>query len=116
VPAVHQQMQQINHKLCRVLELIQQQESGPVRVTDADLARLLSELQKAEQIRATATRNGDELCSEFVEYRRNLEDLRVMLPKLQARYSAERARLQHDHSHLQAANGWAQTQEMLQRR
>ncbi len=116
MPITSQLLQETNGKLHRLLELIHQQESGPIRVTAVDLAGLLSELQKVAHLRKTKNGNDPAFAAEFVEYRRALENLRAMLPKLQARYVAEKARLERDRNHLRAANGWARSQEMLQRR
>jgi len=52
----------------------------------------------------------------FIEYRNHLENLRDILPGLQARYITERARLERDRAHQHAASGWVQSQELLQRR
>ncbi|SRR6266496_4965615 len=111
------QVQETNRRLSHFLELVQQQESGPLQIQASELAELLSELRKVEQLRAAALGTGDEaLTRSLAEYRAHLQHLDAMLPRLQARYAAEKARLERDRAHLQAASGWAQTQEMLRRR
>lgn len=114
--AAAQQMHETNRRLRDFLELIPQQESGPLRIGPADLTSLLAELKNVERFRKNEINADARLDTELAEYRKNLEDLRGLLPSLQARYIAERARLEHDRSHLQAAAGWAQTQEILHRR
>jgi hypothetical protein len=116
VPITLQFLQENNGKLHHLLELIQQQESGPIRITAADLAGLLSELQKVGQLREERSCNEAALAAEFAKYRKALEHLRAILPKLQARYVAEKARLERDRKHLYAASGWAHSQEMLHHR
>ena len=112
-----QQMQETNRKLRRLLELVPQQESGPLRIAATDLTSLLTELRKVEQFRMSGANTCDgPLAAEVEEYRQNLEGLRDVLPRLQARYVAERARLEHNRAHLQAATGWAQNQGSLHRR
>ena len=51
MPITPQLLQETNGKLHRLLELMQQQESGPIRVNAVDLAGLLSELQRVAQLR-----------------------------------------------------------------
>lgn len=114
MPITPQLLQETNGKLHRLLQLMQQQESGPIRVTAVDLAGLLAELQKIAQLRKAKGKTDPTLAAEFAEYRKILENLRAMLPKAQARYIAEKARLEHDRNHLRAASGWAHSQEMLQ--
>lgn len=116
MPITPQLLQETNGKLHRLLELMQQQESGPIRVNAVDLAGLLSELQRVAQLRKAKSKTDPTLAAEFAEYRKVLENLRAMVPRLQARYVAEKARLERDHNHLRAASGWAHSQDMLQRR
>ncbi len=116
-PVGLQQVQETNRKLSHFLRLAQEQESGPLRIVAADLLRLSSELRKMEQLRAAKSDSGDaSLAEAWAEYRKHLENLAFLLPGLQARYAAEKARLERDRAHLQAASGWVQTQEMLRRR
>ena len=116
MPLVLQQMQETNRRLSRVLELIRQQESGPLRIEEVDLAGLSAELRKVEQLRAAMPDRDKSLAATLTEYKERLQGLAALLPGLQARFAAEKARLERDRSHLQAASGWAQSQEVLRRR
>jgi hypothetical protein len=117
VTSVLQQMQAINSRLARLTSLIQQQGSGPLRIGAEELAALLAELRRIEDLRAGKHDGSDRsLAAAKAEYRVHLENLATLLPRLQARYLAEKAHLEHDQAHVQAASGWAQSQEMLRRR
>jgi len=109
-------MQETNRKLKHLCELIREQESGPLHITAPDLANLSSELKSVEQLRARANSSDGSLHPVFIEYRNHLENLRDILPGLQARYITERARLECDRAHQHAASGWVQSQELLYRR
>jgi hypothetical protein len=75
-----------------------------------DLSDLL-----AEVLRAAACRRGvapscvpdADWEKEISEYRSNLEKLRKVLPSVQGRLLAERARLQNAQSHVTAVKAWA---------
>ena len=114
---VLQQLQAINGRLAHLTSLIRQQESGPLRIGANDLAVLLAELRRIEDLRTANHGWSDEsLTAAQEEYKLHLENLSALLPSLQARYLAEKAHLEHDQAHAQAASGWAQSQEILRPR
>jgi hypothetical protein len=117
VISILQQLQAINGRLAHLTTLIQQQESGPLRISADDLAGLLAELRRIEDVRSANCGWSDESLNAAQEqYKSHLENLSALLPRLQARYLAEKAHLERDHVHLRAANDWAQTQEILWQR
>jgi hypothetical protein len=117
VTSTLQQMQAVNGRLAQVTNLIQQQESGPLRISADDLVLLLAELRRAEDLRVSNSGwKNESFAVAQAEYRTHLENLSAMLPRLQARYLAEKSHLERDQAHVQAATGWAQSQEMLRQR
>ena len=71
---------------------------------------LLGELLKAgERLRAGFPSAPDpELDSEICDYRRNLEQLRDLMPFIQTQLLKERARLEQERTRLESAGQWAQ--------
>jgi hypothetical protein len=76
-----------------------------------DLQELLAELLRTSGCLRTgstvATLNA-ELENEIADYRTNLESLAKVLPSVQGRFLAERARLQIEQSHIAARKAWAE--------
>jgi hypothetical protein len=76
-----------------------------------DLKDLLAELQRASgclRIGTAGVLPDPALTNEILEYRANLETLAKVLPSVQGRLLAERARLQNTQSQLAARNAWAE--------
>jgi hypothetical protein len=72
------------------------------------VAELLSAvLQVGEWLPTASAEERQFLESQVAEYRRNLERLRGVLPLLELRLQSERARLESQRAHLQAAVEWA---------
>jgi hypothetical protein len=78
-------------------------------VQASDLQDLLAELLRASGCLRTGEQpTGTELESEIAEYRTNLESLAKVLPSVQGRLLAERARIQIEQSHIAARKAWAE--------
>ena len=76
-----------------------------------DLQELLAELLRAStclRIDSPTTPANRELFAEISSYRTNLESLSKILPSIQGRLLAERARLQIEQSNLAARKAWAE--------
>src|SRR5437667_9942942 len=69
VAAAAQQMHETNRRLRDFLELIPQQESGPLRIGPADLTSLLAELKNVERFRKNEINADARLDTELAEYR-----------------------------------------------
>jgi hypothetical protein len=86
----------------------------PVALTQiqaSDLQELLAELLRTSGCLRTgspAATPDAELESEIAEYRTNLESLAKVLPSVQGRLLAERARIQIEQSHIAARKAWAE--------
>ena len=82
---------------------------SPVQAND--LQDLLAELLRASGCLGTGPEEkltDGELESEIAEYRANLESLAKVLPSVQGRLLAERARIQIEQSHIAARKAWAE--------
>lgn len=82
---------------------------SPVQAND--LQDLLAELLRASGCLHTGPEERPtdaELESEIAEYRANLESLAKVLPSVQGRLLAERARIQIEQSHIAARKAWAE--------
>jgi hypothetical protein len=82
---------------------------SPIQAQDLHdlLAELLSNsicLRTGSAGAATST----ELENEIADYRTNLESLAKILPSVQGRFLAERARLQIEQGHIAARKAWAE--------
>jgi hypothetical protein len=55
-----------------------------------------------------------ELQDEMNRYRWNLERLQALLPEVHAKLLVERARLESERTHLEAANAWAQASRHIE--
>jgi hypothetical protein len=76
-----------------------------------DLQELLAELLRASSclhIGSEGVTRHSELENEIADYRANLESLAKVLPSVQGRLLAERARLQIEQSHVAARKAWAE--------
>ena len=76
-----------------------------------DLHELLAELLRTSGCLRIGLENATpdtELENEIADYRANLESLAKVLPTVQGRFLAERARLQIEQSHIAARKAWAE--------
>lgn len=73
------------------------------------LAAVLSEILSVREmlLRNERSPGNLELTAELGKYRSHLEHLRILMPSLQAELLTERARLEAERSHLEAASGWS---------
>lgn len=104
-----QQLRQACHVLSDFLSLLRMADHGCAQVTPADLARTFAEIARVGEIlRLCPTSALDpELEDAFRLYRGLLERLRQEMPLLQGRLLTERARLEAQRAHLEAATLWA---------
>ena len=100
-----------NRQISQFLEMVAQQESGPIRVTATHLSDLLSDIQEMNAALYQYSHGAKNVRGEheIIEYRANLEKLNAAMPPLKARLLTERAHLEHERNHLKAAVRWAQT-------
>jgi len=84
--------------------------AAPADVVAASLTELMDELLHASDLlRGAETGPDADLEQQINQYRGNIEQLQEMLPAIQGRLIAERARLENIRSHLAAAANWTQT-------
>jgi hypothetical protein len=76
-------------------------------------AALRTELARAERLRRHAAAPALAGTKEQIEYRTNLENIQQLLSNLHARMLVERARLDRDRSHLQAAADWRRSIQQI---
>lgn len=113
--ALNQTLHEANSKMRHVLSLFKSQSSAashPAHFTSADLSSLLADLRRVgEQLRSsTPTTHASE---ELVEYHAHLQQLRLVLPRLQAQLAAEQIRLHREHTHLDAAANWSRANKAI---
>lgn len=113
MPNLVEILRETSRNIQRILESIEQGGGGPVSLTSADLSELLRELQSAGNHLVASCGGGSEnhLDQQLAEYRNHLEKLRDALANLQMRLIVERAALDREQGHLQAATGWARANE-----
>lgn len=99
-------LRQVNQRLESLLaRILAEPLSG---VTTQEMEGLLSDLLRA----AEWTRIGHQPAdaeAEIIQYRRHLLQLRDLLPQVQAQLLTERARLELERRHLQAASSWTES-------
>ncbi|HTR26011.1 MAG TPA: hypothetical protein VMI10_18705 [Terriglobales bacterium] len=100
----------INAHLRGVLIWLRPERKHCTAVTPQDFMAILEQLMRAAALR-DSSRPSRELEKEILEYRDNLKELKRMLPDLQGRLLAERARLETTRSHLAAAAIWAKARK-----
>jgi len=106
--SLKQSLQDANGKMRQMLGMLVLQDSGPLQVSAGDLSELLSSIQYASHELASHEDGAKAAKSELSEFHRNLEQLKVALPHLHSRLLAERARLELQRRHLNAASHWAE--------
>ena len=108
MPGITDSLRDSNRELRLLLQGIGDAGVG-VKVTPEQLAALLNVLLRVgEWIRSGQTSDPEPaLARELEEYRHHMEALRRLMPSVQACLLTERARLEADRAHLQAAAAWA---------
>ncbi len=100
-----------NHRLRAILNSLEGESGAETpAVTPEQLTGLLTELLRAgECLRSNAQGSSADpkMVHEISEYRSTVEQLRTVLPNVQARLLTERARLEAERAHLEAAADWA---------
>ena len=108
------ELTQTNATLRNVLELLANPTPGATAKYFADLRRELSRAQRLRQEIASAPA-APGASSAQIEYRNTLEKLQAALSSLQGRMLVERARLDRDRSHWQAAADWRRSMQQIYR-
>jgi hypothetical protein len=105
-----QNLRQANASLWRRLETLAPA-AHPGPISPSQMNALLSELMRIGQcLRAGLPKAPDsELNAEIVEYRRNVERLRDLLPFIHTQLVRERARLEAERARLESAENWARS-------
>ena len=104
-----QSLQDANGKMRQILAMLVLQDSGPLQVTAGELSDLLLIIQHASHQLESHEHDTKVAKPELSEFHRNLEQLKLALPHLHSRLLAERARLELQRRHLNAASKWAET-------
>ncbi len=104
----------INDKLCAVLSVWQSKPGEPSTFTPTVFTALLAELHRAAELLGGVSSSAapdPQLEDEISDYRRNVQQLEIALPKIQGRLLIEKARLENARSHLAAASAWAEARK-----
>jgi hypothetical protein len=98
-----------NKHLRLVLIRLRPEQQHCSSIKPEDLSDLRTEIQRAADCvqGASLAPQASELRNESLEYRRNLEQLKHLLPDLQIRLLAEKSRLEGEKKHVAAAAAWA---------
>lgn len=79
-----------------------------ITATPEQITGLLSELMHAgEWLRSLPADSGDAIKQELSEYRKQVEQLRALLPTIHSALLRERARLEQQRDRLKSASEWA---------
>ena len=100
----------VNGNLRAGLRRLQPELNGASPLKPQDLSGLLAEVLRGAACRRSVAPGSvpdAEWEKEISEYRGNLEKLRKVLPSVQGRLLAEKARLQNAQSHVTAVKAWA---------
>ena len=104
----------VNVHLRAALNRMQPEPGAPWLLKADDLSDLRAVILRAAKcqraIEANATPEA-EAVKELREYRTNMEELAWVLPNVQGRLLAEKARLQNGRAHLAAIESWAQASQ-----
>jgi len=108
---IAQGLHEANSRLNHWLSVLAPAHAEPVLATPEHMAGLLADLMRAgEWLRSGISRENDpELDHELTEYRTHIERLRQLLPAIQGQLLTERARIEAERAHLEAASAWART-------
>ena len=99
----------VNKHLRLVLIRLRPEQQHCSSIKPEDFSDLRSEIQRAASCvqGVSLAFQAPELRSESLEYRRNLEQVKQLLPDLQIRLLAEKSRLEGEKEHVAAAAAWA---------
>lgn len=102
-------LRNINRRLRTLLDTVAPENVEPVPATPEQLAGLLTELLQAGDLlrQPRVEAHTLEMDGEINSYRKNVERLRDIVPIMQTRLLAERARLEAERTHLESAAAWA---------
>lgn len=98
-----------NERLYMLLTQLQDTTIAGVTGTDA-VVRLLSQIASTARLSSMFAAGLNQTAAgaaELAKYRNTLEELRRILPAIQTRLLADRARLETERSHYYAASAWA---------
>ena len=103
-----QQLEKTNDKLRQLLETLGPADVSPTLNTQ-DVAAVFTEvMQVGEWLRDGLARNAEgPMANELARYHQHLEQLRQILPRIHGHLLTERARLEAERTHLEAAAAWA---------
>jgi hypothetical protein len=113
MPADHSivQLRSVNEKLHALLLQVRQESLGAGTGAGDAFVHLLSEVASAARLSCVfvCCRESVAASEELAKYRRTLQELRQLLPTIQARLLSDRARLEAERAHCSAATAWAET-------
>ena len=100
-----------NRNLGRLLDLLEADPSVRRGIAPDDLAVILTELLRVGEWLhgGSIPKNNPEVARALAQYRASLDRLRSLMPFLHTQLLTERARLETERSHLEAASAWAGT-------
>ena len=105
-----ERVQHANQNLGQLVDMLAADQER-IRITPEHLSILLAELLRVgETVQSEGVPENDpELSMALHQYRQHMERLRELLPSLQACLLNERARLEAERSHLEAACAWTES-------
>ena len=107
MPSAVESLREINGYLRLALVGLQPERRHCSTITPQDFTAILNQLLRAGSL-GDHFESSVEVEKELLEYRGNLEKLKQLLPDLQGRLLAEKARLENALSQLASAEVWAQ--------
>ncbi len=110
IPDTLQTLRQVNESLRSALHRLRPEHTHCSAIQPQDFACLLSEIVRAAgclQSQPFARVADAALQQESLEYRGNLEKLRVFLPEVHRSLLVEKSRLETAQAHVAAATTWA---------
>jgi len=105
-------LEAINNELQQALDELWR--DATVAASPRTFASVLTVLQRGSEVRralSTELAGNPDIVAQLKLYRRHLEELGEVLPRIQGRLLAERARLEGEQSHLAAASAWVQANQ-----
>jgi hypothetical protein len=103
-------LRSVNEKLHALLLQVRQESVGAGTGAADAFVHLLSEVASAARLSSLFASCGGSVAAseELAKYRRTLQELRQLLPTIQARLLSDRARLEAERMHCGAATAWAE--------
>ena len=111
-PDALETLRQVNENLRSAMIRLRPERRHCSSIRPEDFSDLLSQLLRAAECLRRVPAHSETIMAlkeESLEYRGNLEKLKLFLPDLHGRLLAEKARLQNAQTHLLAASAWAGT-------